>query len=84
MDAHRDAELEREAAVPGDVIRMGVGLDRPDEVDRAPLSLLDVLLDRVRGVDDDGCAGTRIADEVGSAAECVVDELLEDHGRRRP
>ena len=71
--------LEREAAVPGEVIRVGMGLDRPDDVDLAPVGLLQVLLDRKGGVDDGCFARARIADEVGSAAERVVDELREDH-----
>ena len=61
-----------------------MGLDDPDDADVPPLRLLEVLLDREGGIDDDGLAGTRIADEVGSAPERVVDELREDHGRARP
>ena len=51
--------------------------------DAAPLRLLEVLLDRVRRVDDDGVPGRLVADEVRGAAEVVVDELREDHDARR-
>ena len=81
MDAHRGRVLEREPPVPGEVIGMRVRLDRADDADLAPLGLLEVLLDRERRVDDDRLARPRIADEVGSTPERIVDELREDHGR---
>ena len=84
MDAHRDAVLEREPPVPGEVVGVRVRLDRADDADVALRGLLEVLLDREGRVDDDGVTGTGIADEVGGAAERVVDELREDHGRARP
>jgi hypothetical protein len=40
---------------------------------------VDVLLDRVRGIDDDRDAGVLVADEIRRAAEIIVDELLEQH-----
>ena len=58
-----------------------VCLDRPHDANLEPLGLLDVLLDRERRVDDDRLARPRIADEVGSTPERIVDELREDHGR---
>ena len=84
MDAHRDAVLEREPPVPGEVVGVRVRLDRADDADVALRGLLEVLLDREGRIDDDGVTGTGIADEVGGAAERVVDELREDHGRARP
>ena len=78
-----DAVLERKPPVAGDVVGVRVRLDRADDADVAALGLLEVLLDREGRVDDDGLAGSRIADEIGSAAERVVDELREDHGRAR-
>jgi hypothetical protein len=71
--------LEREAAVARDVVGVRVRLERPDEVDVPRAGLLDVRLDRVRGVDDDREAGRLVADQVGRAAEVVVDELAEEH-----
>ncbi len=84
MDAHRDAVLEREPPVPGEVVGVRVRLDRADDADVALRGFVEVLLDREGRIDDDGVTGTGIADEVGGAAERVVDELREDHGRARP
>jgi hypothetical protein len=74
--------LEREAAVSGDVVGVRVRLEDADDPDAPPLGLLDVRVDRVRGIDDDGDALLLVADEVGGAAEVVVDELLEQHHDR--
>ena len=82
MDAHRDALLEREPPVPGEVVGVRVRLDRADDAHVALLGFFEVLLDREGRIDDDGVTGTGIADEVGGAAERVVDELREDHGAR--
>jgi len=79
VHAHRHALLEREPPVSGHVIRVRVRLERADEPHVPPLALLEILLDRVRGIDDDGHAGVLVADEIRSAPESVVDELLEEH-----
>ena len=84
VDAHRDAVLEREPTVAGEVIRVRMRLDHPDEADVASVGLLEILLDRESGIDDHCVARARVADEVRGTAERVVDELGEDHGRRRP
>ena len=84
MDAHRDAVFECEPPMPGEVVGVRVRLDRADDADVALRGLLEVLLDREGRIDDDRVTGTGIADEVGGAAERVVDELREDHGRARP
>ena len=84
MDAHRDALLEREPPVPGEVVGVRVRLDHADDAHGALLGFFEVLLDGEGRIDDDGVTGTGIADEVGGAAERVVDELREDHGRARP
>ena len=84
VDAHGNAVLEGEPAVPGKVVGVRVGLDHADDADVVPLGLLDVLLDRERRVDDDGLTGSRIADDVRRTPERIVDELREDHGRGRP
>ena len=65
-----------------EMVGMGVRLHDPDDADVPPLGLLEVLLDREGRIDDDGLAGTRIADEVGSTPERVVDELREDQAAR--
>src|SRR4249919_3098405 len=82
VNAHRDAVLERETTMPGDVIGVRVRLDRADDPDVAMLCLLEVLLDRECRVDNDSFACARVADEVRGAAERVVDELREDHDLR--
>ena len=84
MDAHRDAVLEREPPVPGEVVGVRVRLDRADDADIALRGFFEILLDREGRIDHDRVTGTGIADEVGGAAERVVDELREDHGRARP
>ena len=42
--------------------------------------LIQILLDRVGRIDDDGDAGVLVTDEVRGAPEVVVDELPEQHG----
>ena len=81
VDRDRYAVLEREPAVPGDVVGVGVRLE--DALDPNVLlgRRLDVLLDRECRVDDDRDGGVTVADEVRGAPEVVVDELPEDeHG----
>ena len=84
MDAHGGAVLEREPPVTREMIRVRMGLDRTHDAHLSSLGLLQVLLDREGRIDDDGLAGTRIADEIRRTPERVVDELREDHGRARP
>ena len=71
--------LEREAAVPGDVVGVRVRLDRPDDPEPAPLGLREQRLDRERRVDEHGDAGFFVSHEVTRAAEIAVQELMEDH-----
>ena len=71
--------LEREPPVPGDVIGMGVGLEHTHDADARLVSRLEVLLDRVRRVDQEGLPLAGVADQVGGAAEIVVDELAKQH-----
>ena len=59
---------------------MRVGFEHTDDAKALFLRSLDVLLDRVRRVDDERLAARRIGDQVGGAAEIVVDELAEQHG----
>jgi hypothetical protein len=44
-----------------------------------PLRLLEVQLDLVGRVDDDGLPARLVADQVGRAAEIVIDALVKDH-----
>ena len=59
-----NAVLERQAPVPGDVVGVRVRLDDARQPDAAPLRFFEVLLDPVRGVDDDRDAGVLVSDEV--------------------
>ena len=56
--------LQGEAPVAGEVIGVGVRLDRPDDADAALLGLFEVLLDREGRVDDDRGFRLRVADQV--------------------
>ena len=51
VDAHRHAVLEREPAVPEDVIGMRMGLERPYDSHHEPLGLPEDALDRERRID---------------------------------
>ena len=82
VDVHRQAVLEREAAVPGDVVGVRVRLEHARDPHVPLLGLRQVLLDRVRGIDDHGLTRGLVADQVGRAAEVVVDELPELHEKR--
>ena len=79
MELHREAVLERETAVAGDVVGVRVRLEHADEPYPAPLGLERGRLDREWRVDDDGDPFVLVADEVRGAAEVVVQELREDH-----
>ena len=70
-----------EPAVPGDVIGVRVGLEHADDADARLVSGREVLLDRVRRVDQEGLPLAGVADQVGGAAEIVVDELAKQHIR---
>ena len=85
MDRDRQAVLEREAAVSGEVVGMGVRLEDAGDPQAGVPGRLEVRLDRERRIDDDGHAGGGVADEVGGAPQVLVDELPEDrHEKGRP
>jgi hypothetical protein len=63
------------------VISVGVRLEDAHETRLLLVRLGEVLLDYVGRVDDDRRPRGLIADQVGRAAEIVVDELAEEHGR---
>ena len=71
--------LERQAPVTGDVIGMRVRLEDARDPNVPLLGLLEVLLDRVCRIDDHGLTRGLVADQVGRAAEIVIDELPELH-----
>ena len=81
MDVDGNAVLEREPAVPGDVVGVRVRLEHARDPHVPLLGLLEVRLDRVRGIDDHGLTRGLVADQVGRAAEIVVDELPKLHGK---
>jgi hypothetical protein len=79
VHVHRQSVLERKASVSRDMVSMRVRLEHADELDVVSCTCLEVLLDRVRGIDNDRDAGVLVADEIRRTAEVVVDELLEKH-----
>jgi hypothetical protein len=79
VDGDRNAVLERKAPVPGDVVGVSVCLEHADDPSLALLCLLEVLLDCIGGIGDHRVSGGLVADQVGRAAEIVVDELAKEH-----
>jgi len=71
--------LEREPAVARDVVCVRVRLEHASDPHMELLGAFEVLLDRVGGIDDHGLTRGLVADQVGRAAEVVVDELPELH-----
>ena len=82
VDVDGRAVLEREASVTGDVVGVRVRLEDARDAHVALLGLREVGLDRVRGIDDHGLTRGLVADQVGRAAEIVVDELPKLHEER--
>src|SRR5205823_242532 len=76
---YRKAVLEREAAVAGNVVGVRVRLENGEELDVPALALVQIRLDRIRRIDENGASRLAVADEVGSTPQVVVDELLEEH-----
>jgi hypothetical protein len=79
MHEDRRAVLEREASVPRHVIGVGVRLQNARDAQVKLLGVRQVLLDRVGRIDDHGLTRGLVSDQVGRAAEIVVDELPELH-----
>ncbi len=71
--------LEREPAVPREVVGVRMCLENLCQLDAVSPALIQILLDRIGRIDDDRNAGLLVADEVGGTPEVVVDELLEQH-----
>ena len=68
-----------QAPVAGDVVGVVVGLEHVRDVHAHVAGQREVLVDVELGVDHGGDAGVLVADQVGGAAEVVVDDLAEDH-----
>ena len=80
VDRDRDAVLERQPPVAGEMVGVRVRLDASARSGRrAARPLASTRLDRKRRIDDRGDAGVLVADQVRGAAEVVVEELLEQH-----
>ena len=79
VDRDGEAVLEREPAVPRQVVGVRVRLEHPPDLDARLGRGLEVLLDRERRVDDDGVTGGRVADEIRATAQVLIDELPEQH-----
>ena len=61
------------------MVGVRVRLEHTHDAHVALLGLREVPLDRVGGIDDHGLTRGLVADQVGRAAEIVVDELAEKH-----
>ena len=72
----------RQAAVAGDVVGVVVGLEHVLDPHPVQACEVEVGLDVPLGVDDRGDAGSGVADQIGGAAEVLVDDLSEEHWRR--
>ena len=79
VDRDRQAVLQREPSMSGEVVGVRVRLDRPDDPNLAPRGLCQDALDRVRRIDDRCDARVLVADQVRRTTEVVVNELLEQH-----
>ena len=81
MDRDGHAVFQSQTAMTRDVIGVSVGLEHEGDGHAGVPRGLEIRLDRVRGVDQERLPLTGIADQVGGAAEIVVDELAEQHTR---
>ncbi len=79
MHAHWDPVLERQSAVPRDVVGVRMRLDRAHDSEPAVLGLGEHGLDRERWVDDHGDPRFLVTDQVTRTAQVVIQELVEDH-----
>ena len=79
VDRDGNAVLERQPAVAGDVVRVGVRLQHARDAHAAPLGERAHRLEVERRVDDDGYSRQVVTHQVGRAAEILVENLLEQH-----
>ena len=82
VHANRDAVLEREPSVAGDVIGVRVRLEDADEPDVAALRLRQHRLDVVRRIDDDRDARVLVADEVEAQPRSSFRNCVKSTARR--
>src|SRR5207248_541289 len=73
MDGDRHAVLERESSVPGHVIGVRMRLEHACDAKAFARGRLQIWLDLVRRVDDRRLACPGVPDQIGGAAEIVVD-----------
>ena len=83
VDRDGQAVLEREPAMPGEVIGVRVGFEDAPDLDTRFGRRLHVLLDGESGVDDNSLTGARVADEIRATAQVLIDELPEQHEAER-
>jgi copper transport protein len=81
MDGDGHIVLEGEASMSGNMVCVGMRLEDTHDPNCLVVGGFQVLLDRVGGIDDERLARRGVADQVGGAAEIVVDELAKQHER---
>ena len=79
VDVDRRARRAREPAVAGDVVRVVVGLEHVLDPDAVQAAEPQVGLDVPLRVDHGGDARAGVADQVGGAAQVLVQDLPEQH-----
>ena len=82
VDVDRRPGRARQAAVAGDVVGMVVGLQHVLDADAVQAGEVQVGVDVPLRVDHRGDARSGVADQVGGAAEVLVDYLAEEHWLR--
>jgi hypothetical protein len=82
VNVDHGARGPRQAAVPRDVVRVGMGLENVLDADAVESAEAQVGVDVPLRVDDGGDAGRAVADQVGGAAQVLVDDLAEQHRGR--
>ena len=78
-DVDRRPGRPRQPAVAGDVVGVVVGLQHVLDPHPVQAGEVDVGVDVPLRIDHRGDAGRRVADQVGGAAEVLVDDLSEEH-----
>jgi hypothetical protein len=82
VDVDRPPRGPGQPAVAGDVIGVVVGLEHVLDPDAVQPAQPQVRLDRPLGVDHGGDARASVTDEVGGAAQVLVQDLAEEHSRQ--
>ena len=84
VDVDGGAGLPHQPAVAGDVVGVVVGLEDVADPHAVQAGEAAVGLDVPLRVDDDGDAAFAVGDQVGRAAEVLVDDLAKEHGQLPP